>query len=159
MHYSDVIMSLMVSQITGVSIVCPTVWSGTDQRKHQSFASLAFVRPTVTGGFPSQRASKAENVSIWWRHHGLFWVCRLISENIFGIKKNQVEFRCHHCGWWWLPSCWPRSMSPYDVTRPRYGKCYLTVFLTLKHVKIRWWTTSQLIYIMPCCLSARPLSE
>ena len=23
-----------------------------------------------TGGFPSQRASKAENVSIWWRHHG-----------------------------------------------------------------------------------------
>ena len=25
----------------------------------------------VTGEFPAQRASKAENVSIWWRHHGL----------------------------------------------------------------------------------------
>ena len=25
--------------------------------------------PPVTGGFPSQRASNAENVSIWWRHH------------------------------------------------------------------------------------------
>ena len=25
--------------------------------------------PPVTGGFPSQRASIAENVSIWWRHH------------------------------------------------------------------------------------------
>ena len=24
--------------------------------------------PAVTGGFPSQRASNAENVSIWWRH-------------------------------------------------------------------------------------------
>ena len=23
----------------------------------------------VTGEFPSQRASNAENVSIWWRHH------------------------------------------------------------------------------------------
>ena len=23
----------------------------------------------VTGGFPAQRASNAENVSIWWRHH------------------------------------------------------------------------------------------
>ena len=23
----------------------------------------------VTSGFPSQRASNAENVSIWWRHH------------------------------------------------------------------------------------------
>ena len=33
----------MASQITGVSIVCPTVRSGTDQRKHQSSASLAFV--------------------------------------------------------------------------------------------------------------------
>ena len=26
--------------------------------------------PPVTGGFPSQRASNEENVSIWWRHHG-----------------------------------------------------------------------------------------
>ena len=26
--------------------------------------------PPVTGGFPSERASNAENVSIWWRHHG-----------------------------------------------------------------------------------------
>ena len=25
--------------------------------------------PPVTGGFPSQRASNAANVSIWWRHH------------------------------------------------------------------------------------------
>ena len=27
--------------------------------------------PAVIGGFPSQRASNAENVSIWWRHHEL----------------------------------------------------------------------------------------
>ena len=46
-HYSDVIMSAMASQITGVSVVCSTVFSGVDQRKHQSSASLAFV-----GGFP-----------------------------------------------------------------------------------------------------------
>ena len=25
----------------------------------------------VTGEFPAQRASNAENVSIWWRHHGV----------------------------------------------------------------------------------------
>ena len=25
--------------------------------------------PPLTGGFSSQRASRAENVSIWWRHH------------------------------------------------------------------------------------------
>ena len=35
-------------------------------------ASLAFVRGILlTGGFCSQRARDAENVSIWWRHHGL----------------------------------------------------------------------------------------
>ena len=37
-------MSTMASQITSVSIVYTTVCSGTDQRKHQSSASLAFVR-------------------------------------------------------------------------------------------------------------------
>ena len=42
-HYSDVIMSVMASQITGVSIVCSTICSDTDLRKHQSSASLAFV--------------------------------------------------------------------------------------------------------------------
>ena len=42
-HYSDVIMSAMASQITGVTIVYSTVCSGAVQRKHQSPASLAFV--------------------------------------------------------------------------------------------------------------------
>ena len=43
-HYSDVIMGVMASQITGVSIVYPNAYSATDPRKHQSFASLGFVR-------------------------------------------------------------------------------------------------------------------
>ena len=43
-HYSDVIMSAMAPQITGVSIVYSTVYSCTDQRNHQSSASLVFVR-------------------------------------------------------------------------------------------------------------------
>ena len=36
-------MSAMASQITGVLGVCWTVWPGSDQRKHQNSASLAFV--------------------------------------------------------------------------------------------------------------------
>ena len=43
-HYSDVIMSMIASQITGVSIVYSTIYSGAHQRKHQSSVSLAFVR-------------------------------------------------------------------------------------------------------------------
>ena len=37
-------MSAMASQITGVPIVCWTVYSSTDQRKHQISASLTFVK-------------------------------------------------------------------------------------------------------------------
>ena len=43
-HYSDVIMSAMTSQITGGTIVYSTVCSGADKKKHQSSALLAFVR-------------------------------------------------------------------------------------------------------------------
>ena len=43
-HYSDVIMGTMTSQITSLTIVYSTVYSSADQRKLQSSASLAFVR-------------------------------------------------------------------------------------------------------------------
>ena len=43
-HYGDVIMSTMASQINSLTIVCWNVYSGADQRKHQSPASLAFVK-------------------------------------------------------------------------------------------------------------------
>ena len=43
-HCSGVMISAMASQITGVSIVWSTLWSGADQRKHQRSASLAFVK-------------------------------------------------------------------------------------------------------------------
>ena len=42
-HYNDVIMSTIASQITSLTIVYSTVYSGVDQRKHQSSTSLAFV--------------------------------------------------------------------------------------------------------------------
>ena len=43
-HYSDVIMGAMASQITSLTIVYSTVYSGAHQRHHQRSSSLAFVR-------------------------------------------------------------------------------------------------------------------
>ena len=43
-HYIDVIMTTMASQITSLMVVYSIVYSGVDQRKHQSSASLAFVQ-------------------------------------------------------------------------------------------------------------------
>ena len=72
-HYNDVMKSAMVSQITSLTFVYSAVYSVTDQRKHQSSASLVFVRGAhrrPAGESTAQRDNKAENVSIWWRHHG-----------------------------------------------------------------------------------------
>ena len=92
-HYDDVIMTTLASQITSLAVVYSIVYSGVDQIKHQSFASLAFVREfTGAGEFPAQRASNAENVSIWRRHHGLW----LIRQNIWHIcvsESGQHWFR------------------------------------------------------------------
>ena len=43
-HYNNAIMDVMAYQITSRMIVYWTVYSGADQRKHQSSASLVFVR-------------------------------------------------------------------------------------------------------------------
>ena len=44
LHYNDIIMSAMVSGITSLMIVYSTVCSSSDQRKHQSSTTLAYVR-------------------------------------------------------------------------------------------------------------------
>ena len=64
-------MGAMASRITSLTIVYLTVYSDADQSKHQSSASLAFVRGIHRWPVNSTRkkASNAENVSIWWRHH------------------------------------------------------------------------------------------
>ena len=72
-HYSDVIMSMMVCQITSVSIVCLTICSGADQRKHQSSVSLAFVRGIHRWpvNSPHKGPVRRKMFSNYWRHHEL----------------------------------------------------------------------------------------
>ena len=48
-HYDDVIMTMLASQITSLTVVHSIVYSGVNQRKHQSSASLAFVREIHRG--------------------------------------------------------------------------------------------------------------
>ena len=43
---------------------------------------------TGTGEFPAQRASNVENVSIWWRHHGMLLYHRGCVMNDFPIHGN-----------------------------------------------------------------------
>ena len=59
-------MGVVAYQITSLTIVYSTVYSGAD-KKNIKAPSLAF----VWGEFPAQMASNADNVSIWWRHHDI----------------------------------------------------------------------------------------
>ena len=54
---------------TGVSIVYWTVCSIAEKQKNIGVNGLWEGNSPVTGDFSTQRASIAENVSIWWRHH------------------------------------------------------------------------------------------
>ena len=69
---SEVMISAMASQITGVSIVYSTICSGANQRKHQSSVSLAFVKGTHWWQVNSpHKGPVLGNMfpSIWWCHH------------------------------------------------------------------------------------------
>ena len=80
-YYIDIIMSMIVSQITSVSIVCSTVCSGADQRKHQSSAStLAFVRGIHWWPVNSPHKGPVIGklfVSIWSRHRDTGTFCNI----------------------------------------------------------------------------------
>ena len=112
-QYIDVIMTTMASQITSLTVVYSTVYSDADQRKHQSSASLAFV-----WGFhrdrciPRTKASYAENVSIWWRHHAIYT--------------------------WDLGWCGLSSTTPYCVTRGKWVNTYLLTNHMVVEVKLDW---------------------
>ena len=93
-HYDDVMMSAMASQITSLTVVCSNVYSGSDQRKHQS-ASLAFGRgihrlpvnsphkgPVTRKMFPfvdvimelsCYLTIMSGSVLVWWMYHSVVY--------------------------------------------------------------------------------------
>ena len=75
----------------------------------------------VTGEFPAQRASIAENVSTWWRHHGSGLVVKVQPMSAPQCQHPYCFFYTV-CLQWWLNQCdrcpvlyihvlWTRSTS------------------------------------------------
>ena len=58
-------MTVIASRITDQSSVCSDWQFAQADTKGPRFCPF----PPVTGDFPAQRDSNAENVSIWWRHN------------------------------------------------------------------------------------------
>ena len=103
-HYCDVTMGAIGSQITSLKTVYWTVYSDTDQRKHlPRITGLCVGNSPGTGEFPAQKASNAENVSIWWRHHDRLWqdemtMVLLVNKWLREIIYSYI-FVLHHILW------------------------------------------------------------
>ena len=70
-------MNVKASQITSNSAVSTICW-GAHNKKHQRsmLPALCEGNPPLIGGFPSQRITNTESVSMQWWHHDKVWVLR-----------------------------------------------------------------------------------
>ena len=85
--------------------------------------------PPMTGGFPSQRASKAEDVSIWWRHH-----CLICTQHL--SMTRYVWYRVIEDRAMWSLHCinhWNKLVT--DAPRIKRIKWYAVPHTYLKMLK------------------------
>ena len=98
-HYNDVIMNTVASQITSLTIVYSIVYSRHISKKTSKLrvTGLWEGNSPVTGEFPAQRASNAENVSILWRHHDRSdCLCHLGSIMTHPRRRTKFKFKLVH---------------------------------------------------------------
>ena len=114
-------MSAMASQITGVTIVYSTVCSGADQRKHQSFASLAFVRGIHRSPVNSPHKGPVTRkmflfddgiMLFWFVPLGIYWQYPLWPSDAIGWQRSGSTLAqalayyptalSHYLNQWWL---------------------------------------------------------
>ena len=100
LHHNNV----MASQTTGVWIVCPNVCSGADQRKHQSPASLAFVREIHRSpGDSSHKGSATRKMfpfdDVIMRPGAHHKVLRVLVSSKMNNQLKQWNCNCNHSSW------------------------------------------------------------
>ena len=93
-HYNVVTMSAMESQITSLTIVYSTVYLRHRSQKTSKLrvTGLCEGNSPVTAEFPAQKASNAENVSIWWRHHEWYDKCSPVPWETKPRSRSPVCF-------------------------------------------------------------------
>ena len=93
-HYSYVIMGAMASQIISLTIAHSTLFLRCRSKKTSklSVTGLCAGNSPVSGEFPKEMASNAENVSIWWRHHS--WTASNSAQWKLPRNTAHESFRC-----------------------------------------------------------------
>ena len=142
--YSDVTMGTMASQITSLTIVYPIVYSGANQTKHQSPASLAFVKgiywwpvnsphkgPVTPKIFPFDDVIMPwglqnwdyldMNMHLWWKQ--LTEYCTVSGALLFNAEQFHLKIN---------------ALSLYNVSYLIYMHMELFVMWYI-NIKSSWW--------------------
>ena len=138
-HYNDVIMTTIASQITSLTIVYSTVYSGADQSKHQRSASLAFVGGIQRG--PVNSPHKWPVTRKMFPFDDVIMVISVVinlfcSESLMAYCKNVVtparkQWRGHSLALshWYRISQIPQCTCPIaHNSEQKYAHCCLMVF-------------------------------
>ena len=147
-HYSDVIMGAMASQITSLTIVYSTVYSGAQKRKHQISASLAFVRgihrwpmrsphklPVTWKMFPFDDVIMVAIKNVTWTHSPVihrpyrFFPWPLLCVYILFLCLLMATFTQAACG-----SLFPKSPSIFasPLARQSHNSCSEMIYEALR---------------------------
>ena len=111
-------MSALASQITSLTVVYSTVYSthGSKKTSKLRVTGLCVGNSPVTGEFPAQRASNAENVSISWRHHDIYsgnWIGQHKRKSVWHLEQFETEAILYTESWFSDHSWWKIYGSSY----------------------------------------------
>ena len=142
-------MSAMASQITSLAIVYSTI------KKTSKFrvTGLCAGNSPGTGEFPAQKASNAENVSIWWCHHGYFSRARTASgfassTPLLGMNSRVTKLKST---WKTTRCCKSTHEIEYcvfvGINGWRICLWFLTIYITPWSAFLKWFLPNHLIQI------------
>ena len=141
-HYKDVIMGVIASQITSLTVVYSTVYSGADLRQHRCSASVTFVRGIHR--WPVNSSHK------WPVTRKMF----PFDDAIMVVKNPITDFRtvCSH----WNIINFPEDVDTkqYLASHIRYLLSYQSLFNVLSLLCHSVCVQYQMI---PDCILTRPL--
>ena len=109
----------------------------------------------VTGEFPAQMTSNAENISIWWPHHG-YDISICFGRSIYGccccslLAVSVLTFTNKVCIWRRFSYCSPRVLIIYD--RCRGWRLPEVIYrIALRRIWPRSWSYVQMIAFLQWC--------
>ena len=142
-------MSAMASQINGISVVCWTVCSGSDQRKHQSSVSLAFVMgiprwpvDSPPKGPVTQKMFPYDDVIMMplltcnhWKHKSHY------NANFFFVTGSSTGCRYNNlqCQQWW--QSWHHGNSQFSAKELRLF--HTIPLIRLISIQISHWSLNR----------------